>query len=67
MNQHERNLEQLQQIKRRWQESEWRLNFLRSFTGQPMTAPTDDELLTWDSTTRQTCLVWQIPPTASWI
>lgn len=64
MDQFERQMEELREIRKRWTESEWRLNFLRSFNSQPLPHPTDDELRAWDQTTRSLCSVWQIPPTA---
>ena len=66
MNQIERRLDELCAIKTRWAESEWRLQFLRSFTGTSNTKPTDDQLWQWDQTSRRTCSPWQTAPTASW-
>lgn len=40
-------LEQLQKARKCWQESEWRLNFLRTETGTPTPAPSDEEILRW--------------------
>ena len=39
MNQIERQLDELRAIRSRWAESEWRLQYLRSFTGQPSPRP----------------------------
>ncbi len=41
-------IEQLQKAKKRWQESEWRLNFLRTQTGTPTPEPKDEEILLWN-------------------
>jgi hypothetical protein len=45
--QHEQRLEQLEEARKLWQESEWRLNFLRTETGTPTPAPTEQEILQW--------------------
>lgn len=62
MNAHERQLEEMRMIRRRWADSEFRINFLRAFTGQPLNEPTDDQLRQWDQAIRQQCSIWQIPP-----
>ena len=67
MNQFERDFEAKRIIQERWVESEWRLGFLRSFTAQPLTDPTDDQLRAWDLTTKSLCSVWQTPPKTNWI
>jgi hypothetical protein len=67
MSPHERQMDELRVIHTRWAESEWRLQFLRSFTGISRTAPTDDQLRRWDQTARQTCSLWQTAPAANWI
>ena len=33
--------------KAQWQESEWRLNFLRTQAGKPIEPPTDQALIDW--------------------
>lgn len=45
-------LDLLAKVRKRWQESEWRLNFLRTQTGQPRPEPTDEELLQWHQRTQ---------------
>jgi hypothetical protein len=45
-NPYERKLEQIQKARKLWQESEWLLSFLRS-EGNPIPAPTDEQLLQW--------------------
>ncbi len=62
MYQSERQLDELRAIRKRWAESEWRLQFLRSFTDASKTTPTDDQLRSWDQTTKSSCSPWQIPP-----
>lgn len=61
----ETQLDEMRAIHRRWAESEWRLNFLRSYTAQPLTTPTNEQLRAWEQQTRQSCSPWQIPPTAN--
>ena len=62
MNQIDRQMDELRAIRTRWAESEWRLQFLRSFTGTGRTVPTDDQLRQWDQTATQTCSPWQTAP-----
>jgi len=45
--QHEKLLDQLEKTRKQWQESEWRLNFLRTQTGNPPPPATDEEILQW--------------------
>jgi hypothetical protein len=45
--QHEQRLEQLEVARKLFQESEWRLNFLRTETGTPTPEPTEEEVLKW--------------------
>ena len=42
-----KRLEQLEKARKLFQESEWRLNFLRTETGTPTPAPTEQEILQW--------------------
>jgi hypothetical protein len=46
-NLHLKRLDQLEKARKLWQESEWRLNFLRTETGTPTPEPTDEEILQW--------------------
>ena len=46
-NLHIQRLEQIEQARKLFTESEWRLNFLRTQTGTPTTEPNDKELLQW--------------------
>ncbi len=46
----ERELELLQQIRKQWRESEWKLNFLRTIAGTPQSEPSNQELLEWNRT-----------------
>lgn len=39
--------QELEQAKEQWQESEWRLNFLRTTAGTPIPEPTEEEILLW--------------------
>jgi hypothetical protein len=48
MNQFERDWEEMNRIRKCWDESEWRLNFLRSFPARPLTEPTPEQLKEWD-------------------
>ena len=66
MNSYERQMNEMQQIRKRWSESEWRLGFLRSFTSQPQPQPTDDQLRQWDQQSKQICSPWQTAPTNLW-
>jgi hypothetical protein len=61
-NQYERKLEEMVKINARWSESEWRLNFLRSFSPHPLTKPNAEQLREWDQQSRLLCSVWQTPP-----
>jgi len=45
--QHEQRLDQLEQARKLWLESEWRLNFLRTETGTPTQPRTEEEILQW--------------------
>jgi hypothetical protein len=45
--QHEQRLDELEKARKLWQESEWRLNFLRTQTGTETPPPTDEEILLW--------------------
>jgi hypothetical protein len=40
-------LEQLEQARKQWKESEWRLHFLRTQTGHTLPEPTDEQLIQW--------------------
>ena len=46
-NQHEQRLDQLEKARNLYQESEWRLNFLRTETDTETPPPTDQEILKW--------------------
>ena len=46
-NPHLKRLDELEQARKLWQESEWRLNFLRTQTGTPTPEPTEEEILQW--------------------
>jgi hypothetical protein len=46
-NPHLKRLEQFEEARKLFQESEWRLNFLRTETGTPTTEPTEQEILRW--------------------
>ena len=46
-NPHLKRLDELEQARKLWQESEWRLNFLRTQTGTPIPEPTEEEILQW--------------------
>lgn len=61
MNSHERHNQMIELLRERWEESEFRLNFLRSFTGTELEEPTDDELQQWARTTGELCSAWPIP------
>jgi len=62
MSPQERQQDELRELRKRWQESEWRLQFLRSFSGQQLTKPLDDHLREWDRRNQSSCSTWQIPP-----
>jgi hypothetical protein len=55
----DRQCEQVREIEKRWVESEYRLKFLRSFSSQPLSHPNPDQLLAWDTYTKQQCSVWE--------
>ena len=40
-------LDKLQEARKQWAESEWRLHFLRTQQGTTLPEPTDEQLLTW--------------------
>ena len=46
-NPHLKRLEELEKAQKLWQESEWRLNFLRTETGTPIPEATEEEILKW--------------------
>jgi hypothetical protein len=46
-NQHLKRLEQLEEARKLFQESEWRLNFLRTETGTTPPEVTEEEILLW--------------------
>ena len=46
-NPHLKRLDQLEKARKLWQESEWRLNFLRTETGTPIPEPSEEEILQW--------------------
>jgi hypothetical protein len=46
-NPHLKRLEQLEEARKLFQESEWRLKFLRTETGTPTPEPTEEEILQW--------------------
>jgi hypothetical protein len=52
MNNKERELEQLSEAKKRWVASEFRLNILRTVSGNQIPDPTDEEILTWHQQTK---------------
>lgn len=52
-NQHLKRLDQLEKARKLWQESEWRLNFLRTETGTPIPEATDEEILQWNQQHQQ--------------
>jgi hypothetical protein len=45
--QHEQRLDQLEKARKLWQESEWRLSFLRTESGTAPPEVTDEEILLW--------------------
>ena len=42
-----KRLDQLQEARRKFDESEWRLSFLRLIEPEPAKQPTDQEILLW--------------------
>ncbi len=46
-NQHLKRLAQLEEARKLWQESDWRLNFLRPETCTPTPEPSEEEILQW--------------------
>ena len=48
MNDYERRMEELSRVRRRWKESEWLLNHLRTLSSTQTKQLTDEELLTWN-------------------
>ena len=46
-NPHLRKLDQIAEAKRKWSESEWLLNILRSEGNEKPRCPTEEELLQW--------------------
>ena len=45
--QHEQRLGEIEQARKLFMESEWRLNFLRTQTGTPTPEPNDQEIWQW--------------------
>ena len=41
-------LDQLDEARKKWTESEWRLNFLRTITNSPVKEIGEEELLAWN-------------------
>lgn len=48
-----KRLDQLEQARKLWDESEWILNFLRTIPATPPKALTDEELLIWQQKNTQ--------------
>jgi hypothetical protein len=46
-NPHEQRLDDIEKARKLWQESEWRLQFLRTETGNPLPQVTAEEILAW--------------------
>ena len=51
-------MELMQDLRERWDESEFRLNFLRSITGAVLNEPTDEHLREWAAKTGGLCCAW---------
>ena len=47
-NQHQQRLDELEKARKLYQESEWRLNFLRTETGTEPQPASNEEILQWD-------------------
>lgn len=47
-NPYERKLERIQRARKQWNESEWRLSFLRTIEPQPIPTPKDEEICLWN-------------------
>jgi len=43
-----KRLDKIEEARKQWRESEWRLDFLRTIGPTPTTPPTDEQLLTWN-------------------
>lgn len=48
-----KRLDLIKQAREKFEESEWRLNFLRSLEPTPLPKPSDEELLKWNQTLPQ--------------
>ena len=66
MNEIERKLEQARKLMLLWQESEWRLNFLRSINATPLTDPTPEQLVLWKKHIQEQPSIYQPPPPTVW-
>ena len=66
MNQSERELEQQRKWKQLWDESEWRLNFLREISATPSTSPRPELLEQWQQHIQQQHSIYQPPPKLVW-
>ncbi len=42
-----KRLDEMEEARKRWKESEWVLGFLRTETGTPSPQPTDEEIRAW--------------------
>jgi hypothetical protein len=56
-NPHLKRLEEQEKARKLWLESEWRLNFLRTQTGNPHSEPTDQEILQWYQNIQQNVII----------
>ena len=66
MNQSERELEHQRKWKQLWDESEWRLNFLREISATPLTTPVPETLEQWQQYIQQQPSIYQPPPKLVW-
>jgi hypothetical protein len=66
MNQHERKEEEARKLRTMWDESEWRLNFLRTINPVPLTDPTPDQLGLWKKHNSVQPSIYQPPPPIAW-
>ena len=66
MNQHERKINELQILGQMWDESEWRLNFLRNISATPFSDQLPEQLEAWKQQISAQRSIYQPPPKLVW-
>jgi hypothetical protein len=58
MNPHLKRLDDLEEARKLWAESEWRLDFLRSIPAAPNPDPDNEEILQWFYQLKRPTPIW---------